>query len=271
MTSNQIEFAKHLETQRNNIVVLAETNRSNLAREAETHRANTAAEGLTVASNAEQKRANKAREKENVRTNKANEQIKRQANAEIKRNHLETEAIEWAKLKESQRHAIQTEITEQGKLSETTRHNLIMEGLTEKQIDNAVSIAKINAKAHTDAANIAASASRYNTDAQKVITQWKEAAANWRTKDTNATNTQIQEANRLSNEGIKFAERYAQAVQNQSENDIKREQLKLERWKAKVQKAYQDKRITLDTLNSLTNFVNNLGSSVGRGLRGGRR
>lgn len=96
MTSNQINYAVHLENVRHNVQQEGETKRSNLAREAETNRSNLVNEGETkrhnlaqesetkrhnlfgedIATNTleETKRSNRVREAETARSNRANEQ-----------------------------------------------------------------------------------------------------------------------------------------------------------------------------------------------------
>lgn len=93
MTTNQIEFAKHVEQSRHNREMesqgrdtITETKRSNVARETETNRSNVANESIKRDTNtinmlhfermdAETERSNRAREAETARANRARESI----------------------------------------------------------------------------------------------------------------------------------------------------------------------------------------------------
>lgn len=127
MTSNQLQYWRNVETNRNNVAVETETHRSNLAREVETNRSNL------------------ARESETNRHNVATEH-------ETNRHNVQTEKLGWEQLRTNQyqfaKTFVQNKINAQrdyniraGQLNETirmnkaretenTRHNMASEQLS---------------------------------------------------------------------------------------------------------------------------------------------
>lgn len=258
MTRNQIEYANYLESNRHNMAQESETARNDRAVERETKRANRAREK-------ENTRSNKAREKENTRSNKAREKLTRYSNKterlgqkESVRHNKATELNANQTLSELNRHNLATESATNQQNAETQRHNLANESLSGAQINASIMQAQIAADAQKTAATINANASKYNTDMQMEIAKWKESNANWRTKDTNATNEQINEATNLSKERIASADRLQDAIRTSDENAIKREANNIQKQKNELEAKYKNKEITLEYFKFASNQLSKM-------------
>lgn len=212
MTTNQIEYAKHKETQRHNLAVEGETNRANLAKEAETQRYNTLWVGETE------------------RSNRANEEIKSQANvinaghyarqdAETRRSNLANEAIkrsqvglgyaqlgkDYAYLEEQNRHNQVTENQTWGNLFETQRHNQSVENETVTHNRNSEAISRTGNRINA-----------FEADTRRGQLEVSQRLAGYKGRETAATESSIanQNINRNINTGINAVNAVSNLIRN---------------------------------------------------------
>lgn len=212
MTTNQIEYAKHKETQRHNLATEAELSRSNVARETEQKRYNTLWVGETE------------------RSNRANEQIKSQANiinaghyarqdAETHRSNLANEDIkrsqvdlgyaqlskDYAYLEEQQRHSMVSEDQTWGNLFESQRHNLAQETETSTHNRTTEAISRTGNRINA-----------FEAETRRGQLEVSQRLAGYRGREVTATESSIrnQNINRNINTGISAINAVSNLIRN---------------------------------------------------------
>lgn len=193
MTTQQIEYAKHLETQRHNQV----SESQEAAKLAETVRYNTAS--LT-----ETQRANLARESLTHETNAINAVHYQRSDTEARRHNMAYESIQaaqvglgYAQLSEQQRHNVMGETIAAQQLYEQSRHN------TETEAENVRSNKRneeINSS-NASARSLQAQSSFINAISNQSYTNKRldEIDSNIRVNDARVRDLQNQSGNRTAN------------------------------------------------------------------------
>lgn len=193
MTTQQIEYAKHLEQQRHNKATeelgtaqLNETVRYNTASLAETQRANLARENLTSQQNVINNAHYQRMDAEAARHNVASESI---ARSQV--------GLGYAQLSEAQRHNLMGERIAGQQLAEQSRHNVEMEAETALSHRNTETL---SAEANASRA-LSAQSNFINAVTQQRITEARadEIASNIRVNDAKVRDLDNQRGNRTAN------------------------------------------------------------------------
>lgn len=223
MTTDQVEYAKHLEQSRHNQVGEKETARSNLAQEEETAKHNRNTEAETV-------RSNLANEKERHRSNKANEKETKRAN--------------------------------KAKENEQNRSNLANEAIAKENQEVNKQIAIINAQGRIESAKVQAAANKYIAEQQieankylKQIDQQIASGKNLTTRQEGAMNRSFNATQKELDRATQIFQTITDANVKYSAQEIEKSKLALEKEKAKVDKKYKEGQLKKWQHDTIINYI----------------
>ena len=215
MTHNQIEYAKHKETQRSNLAKEAETHRSNVATELLTDRRDSRAYEINLGTLNENIRHNTAVEAETYRSNVAREIETNRANLA---KEAETYRSNVAREQENIRHNVVSE-------QELTRHQQAQESETTRTNKAYESIGRTNAAANWKNAET----NTYNaeTNRQNADTRVSEL------EETSRHNVQ-NEAQAALNSVREYSARYRDYLNAKDRIEVQRAELAIRQMEADI-------------------------------------